>query len=224
MDHTAFIALLLSTPVHGFYVNLQGGRATLPVAFPHRWHQLWRHQIMDDTLSSIFEENDIDGLDFDESLDLLGVDDVLEMLLLEDSFQGDNLSSSDTVSFEKDPKEQNLDNGDVVEMVLRLLDGTNPGEMDVKEIGLLRNVMQELAANEQEPYSSETARKIEKALLRMLDEYDSAKRTNDAKRMKVAEPRAEDFAMVCIRITASLSHPDVQFTHLIPGNASLVRY
>jgi hypothetical protein len=225
MDQAAAITVLLSASVHGFYVKPQRWRATHPVHVLHRGPQLWRHNMMDDTLSSTFDENSLDDLDFDESLDLLGVDDVLEMLLLEDSmFQEDDLSSPDAFSVKDAPKEQSLDHADVVEEVLRLLDDTSPGGMDVNEIGLLRNVMQGLAANAQEPYSSETAQKIEKILLRMLDEYDSAKKTKDSERMKFAEPRAEDFAMVCILMIDSLSHPNLQVTqYKFPGHASLVR-
>ena len=69
--------------------------------------------------------------------------------------------------------------------------------MDLGKISPIRDTRQELAENQQETQTAESAHQVETILLRMLDEYDSGKRTEDVERMELVQPTSEDFTLVC---------------------------
>jgi hypothetical protein len=148
---------------------------------------------MDDTEAGVAEEEA--DVDFEDALDLLEASDDLDALLQEDSFLEEAvavLASED----EGGDAAPTPDDADIVAQFLTMVADTRPGSMSEDEISLLRSVMQGLLVENESSDSTETAQQVENMLYRMLDEYDAAKKTEDTKRMELAEPFTEDFALV----------------------------
>jgi hypothetical protein len=152
---------------------------------------------MDDSTEAI-------GTDFEDAFDLLEASDDLDALLQEDSFpkesvavlaREDQLTGASTEG----------DDADIVAQFLTMAADTRPGSMSEDEISLLRSVMQGLFVEEESSDSTEIAQNVENLLYRMLDEYDAARKSDDTKRMTLAEPFPEDFALVSHRMLFSLS-------------------
>lgn len=176
-------AVLVSiSSVQGFTVGTIAVGSTGTSSNVPRWH------MVDEAASKVVDQNDFDDFDFFESLDLLDDDDPIK-LFLEDEL----LQQEIALDEHSDEQTQSVDGQS---QFLALLDSIPPGKMDLDEISLIRNVLQELVENQQETHTAESAQKVETVLLRMLDEYDSGKRNGDLERMKVVEPKVEDFSMV----------------------------
>lgn len=176
-------AVLVSiSSVQGFTVGTIAVGSTGTFSNGPRWH------MVDEAASKVVDQNDFDDFDFFESLDLLDDDDPIK-LFLEDEL----LQQEIALDEESDEQTQSVDGQS---QFLALMDSIPPGKMDLDEISLIRNVLQELVENQQQTHTAESAQKVETVLLRMLDEYDSGKRNGDLERMKVVEPKVEDFSMV----------------------------
>ena len=184
MNRVALVAVLGSmTLVHGFRVGpMVGVGSTWRSSNGPQW------RMVDEAVSKLSDQNDFDNLDFFEALDLLEADDPIKLFLEDDLFQQEMASDEHA--------EEQTQSIDGQSQFLALLDSTPPGRIEFDEISRIRSTLLELAENRQETHTAESAQQVETILLRMLDEYDSGKRAGDIERMRVVEPKPEDFSMV----------------------------